>query len=269
MYAAVCHARFRPLHLFPPIHHRPSSIGSIVRSAPSSTPVKALRRVLSCRSNRRELHIFASNLSPTRFSTGFLSTVFVARVVLVSRLRIAALDRRWSARFFSRVSKKVLNIRNISVDRKIFAQLKNWDGIDRQLLVRSIITKQGQLSRGGLNAPRIIIYIPPIPQNPWSSLNFRRQTFSNGKTFSIRRSAGIGRWGEWRGEWRGGEGGRQGEVKRWNKSWHLPAFSRYERRVIRLIMGSACIHARGCAVLFYGGVGWTANDRVFTVNHDI
>lgn len=43
----------------------------------------------------------------------------------------------------------------------------------------------------------------------------------------------------------------------------------YERQAVRLIMGSACVYARGCVVLFYGGAAWTANDRVFTVNHDI
>lgn len=206
-----------------------------------------------------------SNLSPTVSNRKF-SQQCLSRELRTFRLRILC-ARRSSTLRFSLPFKKKNNFNNIrqyfsSIDKKYSLNLKHLRTEFIISFIRSIIRSGANCWKREPNATNNHIF--PIPKSmvkfELSTANFlERQNFLD-STISWDRSEG--RKGE---EWRGGEG----EVKRWNKSWHLPAFSRYERRVIRLIMGSACIHARGCAVLFYGGVGWTANDRVFTVNHDI
>lgn len=63
---------------FPPIHHPCRSVRSL-RSAPSCRGLSKPRRLVSCRSNRRGLRVFASNLSSVPFERwNFVNSVYSA-----------------------------------------------------------------------------------------------------------------------------------------------------------------------------------------------
>lgn len=146
-----------------------------------------------------------SNLSPTVSNRKF-SQQCLSRELRTFRLRILC-ARRSSTLRFSLPFKKKNNFNNIrqyfsSIDKNIRSTWNIWEP-SSSLASFVRLYEAGPIVERGNRTPRIIIYSPS--QNPWSSLNFRRQTFSNGKTFSIRRSAGIGRRG---GRGRNGGAGR-------------------------------------------------------------